>query len=39
MVESRSFRLVVVGSGRGVGVGMSEGKTVSYSGSEVLVRP
>jgi alpha-D-xyloside xylohydrolase len=41
MLQERTFRLVVVGKGHGVGIGESESAegTVSYKGEKVAVRP
>jgi hypothetical protein len=40
MLAERTFRLVVVGSGHGVGIGESEAAeaTVSYKGEKVSVK-
>jgi hypothetical protein len=41
MLKERTFRVVVVGSGHGVGIGESESveATVSYKGEKAEVKP
>ena len=41
MLETRTFRIVIVGSGHGSGIGLTDGpdKTVQYAGKSITVTP